>query len=130
MRGALRRHVLGKQDLLILLPSLVLTAIFVFAFVGTSFLFSLTNWRTLAVDLSLREPLWQTYADMLSMPRFQADLRNTFVFTLLFISCAPPAQLPHTSRMRCNMNHAVVCVTPKSRWSFMLDTPFREVSSR
>ena len=74
-----------KQGLLLLLPSLVLTGIFVYGFVGTSFFFSLTNWRTLAVDLSLREPLWQTYADMLRMPRFQADLRNTLVFTVLFI---------------------------------------------
>lgn len=71
MSGALRRHVLSKQGLLILLPSLVMTAIFVYAVVGTSFFFSLTNWRTLALDLSLREPLWQTYADMLSMPAFR-----------------------------------------------------------
>ena len=77
-----------KQPLWILLPSLVATAIFVYAFIGTSFFFSLTNWRTLVVDLSLREPLFQTYLDMLQMPRFQADLRNTVVFTLLFIGAA------------------------------------------
>ncbi|MCY4234531.1 MAG: sugar ABC transporter permease [Bacteroidetes bacterium] len=73
---------------LILLPSLILTTIFIYGFIGSSFFFSLTNWRTLAIDLSLRDPLWQTYADMFSMPRFQADLRNTFVFTLLFIGLA------------------------------------------
>lgn len=77
-----------NKGLLILLPSLLLTAIFVYGFIGTSFFFSLTNWRTLAVDLSLRDPLWQTYTDMLAMPRFQADLRNTLVFTLLFIGLA------------------------------------------
>lgn len=77
-----------NKGLLILLPSLLLTAIFVYGFIGTSFFFSLTNWRTLAVDLSLRDPLWQTYTDMLAMPRFQADLRNTLVFTLLFICLA------------------------------------------
>ena len=77
-----------NKGLLILLPSLLLTAIFVYGFIGTSFFFSLTNWRTLAVDLSLRDPLWQTYTDMLAMPRFQADLRNTLVFTVLFIGLA------------------------------------------
>lgn len=80
----LSRH----KGILILLPSLLLTAIFIYGFIGTSFFFSLTNWRTLAVDLSLRAPLWQTYADMLAMPRFQADLRNTLVFTVLFIGLA------------------------------------------
>lgn len=77
-----------NKGLLILLPSLLLTAIFVYGFIGTSFFFSLTNWRTLAVDLSLRNPLWETYTDMLAMPRFQADLRNTLVFTVLFIGLA------------------------------------------
>ena len=77
-----------NKGLLILLPSLLLTAIFVYGFIGTSFFYSLTNWRTLAVDLSLREPLWKTYTDMLAMPRFQADLRNTLVFTVLFIGLA------------------------------------------
>jgi len=76
------------KGVLILLPSLLLTAIFIYGFIGSSFFFSLTNWRTLAVDLSLRDPLWQTYADMLAMPRFQADLRNTLVFTVLFIGFA------------------------------------------
>ncbi|MCY4205398.1 MAG: sugar ABC transporter permease [Bacteroidetes bacterium] len=76
------------KGILILLPSLLLTAIFIYGFIGSSFFFSLTNWRTLAVDLSLRDPLWQTYAEMLAMPRFQADLRNTLVFTILFIGFA------------------------------------------
>jgi len=73
------------RGVLILLPSLILTAIFVYGFIGSSFFISLTNWRTLSIDLSLRDPLWQTYVDLISMSRFQADLRNTFVFTTLFI---------------------------------------------
>lgn len=31
------------------------------------------------------------------------------------------------SRMRCARYHAVFCVTPRSRWSFMLDAPLIEV---
>ena len=37
---------------------------------------------------------------------------------------------PHASRMRCSMNHEVGWLTPMSRWSFMLLTPLRLVSSR
>ena len=78
----------SREPLLILLPSLLATAIFVYGFIGVSFYFSLTDWRTLAVDLSIREPLFQTYLDMFKMPRFQADLRNTVVFTTLFLVLA------------------------------------------
>lgn len=85
---SVRRWLSRHKALIILVPSLLLTAIFVYGFIGTSFFFSLTNWRTLAVDLTLREPIWQTYADMMAMPRFQADLRNTVVFTVLFITLA------------------------------------------
>ena len=47
-----RTGLVRNKGLLILLPSLLLTAIFVYGFIGTSFFYSLTNWRTLAVDLS------------------------------------------------------------------------------
>jgi glucose/mannose transport system permease protein len=63
----------------------LITLIFVYVFIGASFYFSLSNWRTLAIDLSLRQPVYQTYADMLAMPRFQADLRNTTIFTIMLV---------------------------------------------
>ena len=88
MHRSVRRWIVRHKALIILVPSLLLTAIFVYGFIGTSFFYSLTNWRSLAVDLSLREPVWQTYADMMAMPRFQADLRNTMVFTVMFIAMA------------------------------------------
>ncbi len=75
----------NKLPFLVLLPSLVLVFIFVYVFIGTSFFYSLTNWKSLAIDLSIKEPLFSTYGEMFAMPRFQADLRNTFVFTSLFI---------------------------------------------
>jgi glucose/mannose transport system permease protein len=70
---------------LILTPSFIAILIFVYGFILTTFYVSLTNWSTLKIDLSLREPLFQTYQDMLEMPRFQADLRNTLIFTSLFL---------------------------------------------
>jgi glucose/mannose transport system permease protein len=35
--------------------------------------------------MSLREPLYQTYIDLFASPRWQADLRNTVVFTVFFL---------------------------------------------
>jgi len=74
------------QTLLLLLPSMVAIAIFVYFFIGSTLYVSFSNWRTLKPDMSLREPLHQAYVDLFAMPRWQADLRNTLVFTLLFLS--------------------------------------------
>jgi glucose/mannose transport system permease protein len=73
------------QSFLILLPSLLALFIFVYVFIATTIYVSLSNWRTLKMDLSIRQPLFQTYADMFSMTRFQADIRNTIVFTIMFV---------------------------------------------
>jgi glucose/mannose transport system permease protein len=77
-----------SQSFLLLLPSLIVIAIFVYFFISSTLYISLSNWRTLKRDLSLREPVYQTYAEMFTIPRFQADLRNTVVFTLLFMALA------------------------------------------
>ncbi len=76
------------QSFLLLLPSFIVIAIFVYFFISTTLYISLSNWRTLKRDLTLREPIYQTYVDMFTMPRFQADLRNTVVFTILFMTLA------------------------------------------
>jgi glucose/mannose transport system permease protein len=73
------------QSFFILLPSLIALFIFIYVFIATTLYVSLSNWRTLKTDLSVRQPLFQTYADMFSMPRFQADIRNTIVFTIMFV---------------------------------------------
>jgi len=76
------------ESFLLLLPSLILIAIFVYFFIGTTFYVSISNWRSLKPDLTIRQPLFATYAEMFSTPRFQADLRNTLVFTVLFMALA------------------------------------------
>src|SRR5258707_7366280 len=73
------------DSFLVLLPSLIAIAVFVYGFIGITFYISLSNWRTVKPDLTLRQPLLQTYADLFALPRFQSDLRNTLVFTVLFI---------------------------------------------
>ena len=83
-----RFHSECLHAILLVVPSLVSVAIFVYLFIGMTFYFSISNWRSLKRDLSIREPFYQTYVEMFSMPRFQTDLRNTLVFTVLFMAMA------------------------------------------
>lgn len=76
------------QSFLLLLPSFIVIAIFVYFFISSTFYVSFSNWRTLKRDMTLREPIYQTYVEMFSMPRFQADIRNTIVFTVFFMTFA------------------------------------------
>jgi glucose/mannose transport system permease protein len=70
----------------ILSPTMILILIFVYVFIAVTIWVSLSKWGTLMINLSLREPLGFTYAQMFSMPRWQANLRNVAVFTVLFLA--------------------------------------------
>jgi glucose/mannose transport system permease protein len=68
----------------LLLPSMVAVAIFVYGFIGWSVRVSLSRWKGLNPDLT-----WvglKQYADLFhNDPRFIIDVRNTGMFTVLFI---------------------------------------------
>jgi glucose/mannose transport system permease protein len=67
-------------------PSILLTFIFIYGFIGFSGLISLSQWkRPTRSDLTLRPPFGATYTEMFQEQRFQADLRNVTVFTVLFL---------------------------------------------
>src|SRR6201987_1817266 len=71
---------------IILSPSMTLIGIFGYVFIAITIWVSLSNWGTLKVDMSIRQPLGFTYQQMFSMRRWHANLRNVFVFTALFLS--------------------------------------------
>jgi glucose/mannose transport system permease protein len=73
------------QSFLLLLPSFVAIGIFVYIFISMTIGISLSNWRTLQTDLSLKQPLFGNYADLFTMTRFQCDMRNTLIFTVMFM---------------------------------------------
>lgn len=66
-----------------LLPSFLLIVIFVYGFIGWTGYVSLSNWNSLIPDFSFAG--LKNYVYLFSDFRFQADLRNTFFFTILFI---------------------------------------------
>jgi len=64
-------------------PSIVLIAIFVYAFIGYTAFISTTKWYGIAPDYT-SAGLTQ-YIDLFGLPRFQADVSNTIEFTILFL---------------------------------------------
>jgi glucose/mannose transport system permease protein len=71
---------------LILTPAMIASIVFVYVFIAITVWVSLSKWGTLRIDLNLREPFGFTYQQMFSMPRWHANLRNVFVFTILFLA--------------------------------------------
>lgn len=81
-----KRQKLTKDHLLaigFLLPSIILVAVFVYGFIGWTGYVSLSNWNSLVPDLSFAG--LKNYIYLFGDFRFQSDLRNTVVFTVLFI---------------------------------------------
>ena len=76
----------GALPALILTPAMVGCLVFVYAFIGITVWVSLSKWGTLHMNLDLRQPFGITYQQMFSMPRWHANLRNVFVFTILFLT--------------------------------------------
>src|SRR3954447_228022 len=70
----------------LLSPSLIAIFIFVYGFIGYTFWVSISNWKTNRRDLSVAHPWYKTYDTLFHQTRFQIDLRNTFVFTVLFLA--------------------------------------------
>ncbi len=70
---------------LILAPSLIAIFIFVYGFIGMTVWVSFSNWQTPVRDLSIIDPLFATYRRLFETTRFQIDIRNTIVFTILFL---------------------------------------------
>ncbi|MCC6312918.1 MAG: sugar ABC transporter permease [Thermomicrobiales bacterium] len=70
---------------LLLAPSAIALGVFVYGFIAFTVWVSLSNWRTNRRDLSLSDPLLRTYGTLFNTTRFQIDLRNTLVFTVIFL---------------------------------------------
>lgn len=70
-------------SILLLSPSVIAIAIFVYGFIAFTAYASLSNWNSLVPDFS-----WvgfSNYQKLFANQRFQIDLRNTVAFTVLFL---------------------------------------------
>ncbi len=66
-----------------LIPSLILLGVFVYGFIAWTVYVSLTKWNSFIPDFSFAGLL--NYVAVFNTYRFQSDLRNIVVFTVLFI---------------------------------------------
>jgi len=68
---------------ILVLPSIVAIFIFIYVFIGWSIRVSLSKWKGLTPDYT-----WvglDNYRQLFSDPRFHVDIRNTVIFTVIFV---------------------------------------------
>jgi glucose/mannose transport system permease protein len=71
-------------SLLLIAPSVIAIAVFVYGFIGFTAFASFTKWDQMLPDFSFVG--WRNYEKLFNTVRFQIDLTNTVVFTVLFLS--------------------------------------------
>ena len=69
---------------ILIAPSIVLIAIFVYGFIGYTAFVSTTKWYGIVPDYTSAG--LSQYTDLFGLPRFQADIQNTVTFTILFLA--------------------------------------------
>lgn len=69
--------------LMMIAPSVIAILVFVYGFIGLTGFTSFVKWNTVVPDWTWVG--WDNYALIFSNSRFQADLRNTLVFTVFFL---------------------------------------------
>lgn len=73
---------------ILLSPSVLALAIFVYGFIGMTAWISISNWNSARMDLSISQPWWKIYDTLFNMTRFQINIRNTLIFTTFFLLLA------------------------------------------
>src|SRR6266540_5593707 len=69
--------------LLMIAPSAIAIAVFVYGFIGWTGYISLTKWASITPDYTFVG--FKNYVDIFNTARFQNDIRNTIVFTAFFL---------------------------------------------
>jgi glucose/mannose transport system permease protein len=84
---ATRRHRWLTRDrltaMVMITPSVLAIAVFVYGFIGWTGYVSLTKWSGITPDYTFVG--FKNYVDIFNTARFQTDIRNTIVFTAFFL---------------------------------------------
>jgi glucose/mannose transport system permease protein len=70
-------------SIVLITPSILAVLIFIYVFIGWSVRVSLSKWKGLSADYT-----WngiKNYVDLFADPRFHVDIRNTLIFTGVFV---------------------------------------------
>jgi glucose/mannose transport system permease protein len=65
-------------------PSILAVAVFIYGFIGWSVRVSLSQWKGLNPNYTWEG--FQNYIDLFKDPRFHVDIRNTLIFTFIFVA--------------------------------------------
>ncbi|HEY4813109.1 MAG TPA: hypothetical protein VIH58_00455, partial [Chthoniobacterales bacterium] len=88
-KGSSRRQNRGQWlPIFLVTPSAVAVIVFIYGFIFFTVWTSVSRWNSPVMNLGLRDPAWLTYAQMFGTARWQCDLRNLVVFTILFLVVA------------------------------------------
>jgi glucose/mannose transport system permease protein len=71
---------------LLVLPSIIAVGIFVYGFIAWSLRVSLSDWKGLTPDYTFAG--LKNYLNLFADPRFHVDIRNTVIFTVVFVGGA------------------------------------------
>lgn len=71
---------------LLVLPSIIAVGIFVYGFIAWSLRVSLSDWKGLTPDYTFAG--LKNYLNLFADPRFHVDVRNTVIFTVVFVGGA------------------------------------------
>jgi glucose/mannose transport system permease protein len=71
---------------LLVLPSIIAVGIFVYGFIAWSLRVSLSDWKGLTPDYTFAG--LKNYLNLFADPRFHFDIRNTVIFTVVFVGGA------------------------------------------
>lgn len=83
----LRKALKNKDTVLsiaLVTPSIVAVAVFIYGFIGWSVRVSLSQWKGLMPNYSWGG--FENYLNLFRDPRFQIDIRNTLIFTVIFVA--------------------------------------------
>jgi len=89
VKASSRRQNRGRWlPIFLVTPSAVAVMVFIYGFIFFTLWTSVSRWSSPVMNLGLRDPAWLTYAQMFGTARWQCDLRNLVVFTILFLAVA------------------------------------------
>ncbi len=83
--GLMRRRIRmkGGAGLLLLLPSILAVLVFIYGFIAWTARVSVSRWKGLLPDYTFVGA--ENYVNLFSDQRFQIDVRNTAIFTVVFV---------------------------------------------
>lgn len=81
-----RKNLRVSPAALAIMPSFILVFVFVYVFIAYTIRVTLSdNWKPATQDFTMAKPWYATYSSLINSGRFQADIRNTLIFTVFFL---------------------------------------------